>query len=381
MPLGECQLFRKGLRDFHRARFSRAERSFQAAAQGFLAQKQFSQYFEAAAFLVRSHVERDIDQLNNVERKSCEIYEGVRRNVAELLAQKDLTAADQSRGRFVLALLALAEGDLEGAAEKLRLSLELAEKAEESSALIEPLYALAYWALKNSDEDLAFSYLQRLNAILALKENPKYTVKAQLLAAAIHLKKGEYDQGLKNAWKAYRELLQVPNFVVYIHTLNYLAQLYIGKQDLKGARHYLELAQQALVGSELRRVSSYVSQTLNSLNETRSMDGCELRYEVARGMLTNREGRTLDFAGQFVMQDLLKLFALSPGRSFSKEEIVLKVWGETYDPSLHNNKLYVTIRRLRRMLQQLDVSVPNTKLIVRSKNGYRLDPEVHLQLR
>lgn len=381
MAVAESQIFKKGLREFYRGRFSRAEQSFLSAADSFLSSQKFSSYFESAGFLIRSHVERDIDRLSNVEKKSCEVYENVRGNVRSLLAQRDLSVADQSRAHFVLSLLDLAEGDLEQAEVKLHQSLEEAESSQDPLVLTEPLYGLAYCSLKKGDIEPALSYLERLKHLLELKPNPKYAVKSLLLGAEIYLRKGEFDRGLKCAWKAYRELLHAPNFVVYIHTLNYLAQLYMAKDDHLGARHYLELAQQALVGSELRRVSSYVNATLNSLNEDKGFDGYELRYEVARGVLTNRHGRTLDFAGQFVMQDLLKLFAQSPERSFGKEEIVLHVWGETYDPALHNNKLYVTIRRLRRMLQQMDLTVPNTKLIVRSKDGYRLDPEVHLQLR
>jgi DNA-binding winged helix-turn-helix (wHTH) protein len=103
-------------------------------------------------------------------------------------------------------------------------------------------------------------------------------------------------------------------------------------------------------------------------------------FEVNRGLLTSPNGQQLDLGGQFVLQDLLALFAKYPDRSFSKEEIVRAVWDEDYDPTVHNNKLYVTIRRLRRMLQQMDLAVPSSSLIVRSKDGYRLDPEVHVQM-
>ncbi len=65
--------------------------------------------------------------------------------------------------------------------------------------------------------------------------------------------------------------------------------------------------------------------------------------------------------------DLLKLFVQNPGAVFSKEYLVENVWKQPYDPSVHDNKIYVTIKRLRKMIEP-DYEKP--KYIFRAKNGY-----------
>jgi DNA-binding response OmpR family regulator len=56
-----------------------------------------------------------------------------------------------------------------------------------------------------------------------------------------------------------------------------------------------------------------------------------------------------------------------PGETFSKEIIVKKIWNQDYSPAMHDNKIYVTIKRLRKMIEP-DINKP--KYIFRAKNGY-----------
>lgn len=65
--------------------------------------------------------------------------------------------------------------------------------------------------------------------------------------------------------------------------------------------------------------------------------------------------------------DLLRLFVQQQGHVFSKEFLVEQVWKQSYDPAVHDNKIYVTIKRLRKMIEP-DYDKP--KYIFRAKNGY-----------
>jgi DNA-binding response OmpR family regulator len=67
----------------------------------------------------------------------------------------------------------------------------------------------------------------------------------------------------------------------------------------------------------------------------------------------------------------------SPGEVYSKEAIVEKIWKQSYDPSVHDNKLYVTIKRLRKMIEP-DFDKP--KYIFRAKNGYYLNKNARVLL-
>ena len=84
---------------------------------------------------------------------------------------------------------------------------------------------------------------------------------------------------------------------------------------------------------------------------------------------------SVDFKNQFVLLDMLRLFINSPGETFSKEELVKRVWKQNYDPSVHDNKIYVTIKRLRKLIEP-DYEKP--KYIFRAKNGYYLNKETKI---
>ncbi len=67
---------------------------------------------------------------------------------------------------------------------------------------------------------------------------------------------------------------------------------------------------------------------------------------------------------------MLRLFMKQPGAVYSKESLVKQVWKQDYDPGVHDNKIYVTIKRLRKLIEP-DYEKP--KYIFRAKNGYYLN--------
>ena len=74
---------------------------------------------------------------------------------------------------------------------------------------------------------------------------------------------------------------------------------------------------------------------------------------------------------------MLKLFISRQGEVFTKEYLVERVWKQDYNPDVHDNKIYVTIKRLRKMIEP-DYDKP--KYIFRAKNGYYLNKATKIQL-
>jgi DNA-binding winged helix-turn-helix (wHTH) protein len=89
--------------------------------------------------------------------------------------------------------------------------------------------------------------------------------------------------------------------------------------------------------------------------------------------LTSRLKGEIRFEGQFILRDLLRVFLESPGHIFSKEDLAKKVWKDTYQPRIHDNKIYVTIKRLRGLLEN-----DGDDLILRAKTGYFLNPKIRV---
>ena len=64
---------------------------------------------------------------------------------------------------------------------------------------------------------------------------------------------------------------------------------------------------------------------------------------------------------------------------FSKEYLVENVWKQPYDPSVHDNKIYVTIKRLRKLIEP---EYDKPKYLFRAKNGYYFNKavKVHFEI-
>jgi DNA-binding response OmpR family regulator len=64
-----------------------------------------------------------------------------------------------------------------------------------------------------------------------------------------------------------------------------------------------------------------------------------------------RDGKPVaDLRRRTLLKRLLFLFAAAPGRTFSKEEIVERIWDVDYHPLRHDAALFTNVMRLRRLL-------------------------------
>ena len=122
----------------------------------------------------------------------------------------------------------------------------------------------------------------------------------------------------------------------------------------------------------LHKIDSY----LKLLNHNQE-DSADLIFDLEKHSVIERNLGSIDFKNQFILLDLLKLFISNQGHIFSKEYLVEHVWKQNYDPEVHDNKIYVTIKRLRKLIEP-DYDKP--KYIFRAKNGYYLNKSSKIQL-
>jgi DNA-binding response OmpR family regulator len=103
----------------------------------------------------------------------------------------------------------------------------------------------------------------------------------------------------------------------------------------------------------------------------------DLVFDSISNSVVERKKGKIDFKNQFILLDMLKLFLRNPGEVYSKEALVKAVWRQDYDPAVHDNKIYVTIKRLRQLIEP-DFDKP--KYIYRAKNGYYLNRNAKISL-
>ncbi len=94
-----------------------------------------------------------------------------------------------------------------------------------------------------------------------------------------------------------------------------------------------------------------------------------LAVDAVRETIWRKGTELADLRRRSLLKKLLFLFAATPGRTFSKEEIVQTVWNVAYHPLRHDAALFTNIMRIRRLLGE-----DGAEIIRVTEDGYRFEP-------
>ncbi|MBI4508833.1 MAG: winged helix-turn-helix domain-containing protein [Deltaproteobacteria bacterium] len=95
----------------------------------------------------------------------------------------------------------------------------------------------------------------------------------------------------------------------------------------------------------------------------------ELVIDGVREQVLRNGSSVADLQKRSLLKRLLFLFASAPGKSFTKEAIVERVWRVDYHPLRHDAALFTNIMRLRRLLGE-----GGEEFLRIGEQGYRLEP-------
>jgi DNA-binding winged helix-turn-helix (wHTH) protein len=361
--------FEQGLFAYHRGDYSQSLRELEKACQVALAVKDHATYVESCTYLLRVLAEREeFAKIDKIEAQ-----------VLEILKTTALPPELKSRAMYVLGISACyrdLDGRQELAMKRFREAIDFAVLGNDKACLAAPLYgaATSHYACQRYTE--ALKELDRLGILLSCLRLPDLDSACHLLRAMILHKQGLLDDALKSGWLAFESLKHHPNLVLYLHTLCILGTINHLKGDLGSARLYLDLADRTLKRNEFPRIARLVDEAVAALGSPR-LSEMDLIFDTRTGILIEKAKGEIRFEGQFILRDLLRIFLENPGHVFSKEELVRRVWRESYDPKIHDNKIYVTIKRLRKLLEPENAK---SDYILRAKNGYLLNPKTRVQI-
>lgn len=347
-----------------RCDFKTAETYFLRAASGYLEKKDFVNYLRCINRLLRAYAE--------MENHSA--IDDVKEKLQELMLKEKVSL--DSRTYYSLGLCASYKGQNKTALEYLEKSLAVALAADDKESICYAINGISiiYTALGRYEDALKEIYnLQVFFQVLPL---PELRLSSQIMNGHILREMGKFDQALEVFWKCYEELREQKNLHIFISLLYAMGVTYLesGNHDL--ARMYLMLAKSSADPENLRYSTRIIEKRLAQIGDVAIVD-YDLVFDAVNKQITEKKKGKVDFKNQFILLDLLRLFMKSPGEVHSKELIVEKIWKQSYDPRVHDNKLYVTIKRLRKMIEP-DFDKP--KYIFRAKNGYYLNKNARVLL-
>lgn len=335
------------------------------AAIIYLESKKYDQYLKCLQYTLRIHAER------GEQEKITEIKE----NLHDLVIREGITL--NSRTYYVLGLCSSMRGQPDNAVEYLKKSLQMALEKDNKEDMCYAILGLSicYSQLKKYEEALKEVY--NLNIFLQVIDNSELKMAALNANALILMEMKRYEQALDILWSSYelvKKTKQLNATVVCLTNIG-ICLFELGQKDT--ARIYLNLAAKTLDPSN----NKYVMKTLERYLSQLSIDPAEdydLTIDLEKHFITEKNLGAIDFKNQFILLDLLKLFITNQGQIFSKEYLVKHVWKQDYNPVVHDNKIYVTIKRLRKLIEP-DYDKP--KYIFRAKNGYYLNKSARINFK
>ena len=355
-------LFELGKLYSDRGDFFQAMEKLQLAADGFLLSRDFVHYLKTQNLLLRLYAETD--QEDRIFQTKEKLQDLVLKEGFEL----------NSKTYYTLALCASYKNQLDTALEYCQkaLAIALANDNKEDICYAISGTAVVYTRMGRLQEALKEIYnLQIFFEVLPLSE---IKISTLVLNAHILTDLKKFDQAIDILWQAYDLIKVQKTMLMHIYLLFNMGRTYLKSGNKEMARLYLNLAFKAVDPKNTARLARQIEAEMKDLGQENASN-FDLIFDVENHTVTEKKLGRVDFKNQFILLDLLKLFIQNQGQVYSKEYLVEQVWKQEYDPAVHDNKIYVTIKRLRKMIEP-DFEKP--KYIFRAKNGYFMNKSANV---
>lgn len=349
---------------YEKADFKRAVPLLEEASLHFFESKNFDSYLKSLNLLLRMYAEQD--DLVKITAAKEKLQQLVTRDNYPL----------SSKTFYTLGVCAALRDQDELALEHFQkaLTLGLNQDSKEDICYAINGIAIVYYKIGKLEE--ALNEVYNLKVFFQLLPLPDLQLSCQILNAHILRKIGKYPEALSMLWKCYEILKHHKNIHFYLSLLYGLGLTLDEAGDSDLAKVYLHLARNLIDEDSLKVLYRQVVQRLERIGPTTPED-YDLVLHLTAKKVTERLRGTVDFRNQFILLDLLNLFLQNPGEVYSKEKLVQKIWKQEYDPVVHDNKIYVTIKRLRKLIEP-DFDKP--RYIFRAKNGYYLNKNTRIRI-
>lgn len=347
-----------------RGDYSLALPNLQEAAKSFLSEKNFNYYLKTLQLILRIHAERaDHDQITQIKE-----------NLHDLVIHEGIELS--SKMYYVLGLCSSLKQQPDNAVEYLRKALELGMKSNNQEDMCYAILGLSICYRQQGKYEEALKEVYNLNIFLQVINNTDLKIGSANSNAKILMDLKKWDHALDVLWLAYEEIKHSKQLHTAIGILINIGVCLFETGQKDAAKIYFGLAYKSIDPANNKAYVSITEKYLKMLNSTITAE-LDMVFDLDNHAIVEKSLGKIDFKNQFILLDLLKLFISNQGQIFSKEYLVEHVWKQDYDPEVHDNKIYVTIKRLRKMIEP-DYDKP--KYIFRAKNGYYLSKSAKVEL-
>lgn len=183
-----------------------------------------------------------------------------------------------------------------------------------------------------------------------------------LLQAFLMRESGDFHGALNFYWRAYGLVSKCGSLHLNYSVLFDLAKAHLMIGEIEKSRHYFSLVEKGISAQEM----IFLSSRLHDQKAQMPYRVEEIQFDRAHGRVMIGQ-KWIDFGRQSILLNLFEILAAQSGQPVGHEELARLLWDEEYDPRVHDNKIYVTIRRLRELLEP---SAVRSTLILKDRQGY-----------
>jgi DNA-binding winged helix-turn-helix (wHTH) protein len=345
----------------------------------------YDNYFRSIACLLRIHAERlDFGKYDSLIREVMQVgssLAGYRRYEPKIHYKQGIAAS--YRGNKEEAKLQFSQARL--LLENLLRDDSLPKKDREDVQrdLLSTRYALAMIEKDQSNPSLALKLADEL-----LKEIDDLThgehaleyIQLHDIEAWLHMLKGQCfrelgdpHKSLDSYWAAHSILKSHRNWSHYYYVLLGLGRAYQALGNHERGQIFFDLISDAIGNLELNALKRMLERISSASSQQR---GHRLLVDRERKVIVEPKIGEVHFERRFVLLEIFYLLASQPGKVFSKEDLVDKIWRESYNPMIHDSKVYTSISRLRKLIEP-DFKRPI--YILNERDGYAFSPAVQLE--
>lgn len=343
----------------HNCQIQKAEQLLKQALPEYLENKNYEQYFRCYQLYVRTLAE-------------LEKYELIPKAIQAIEAQFiNLNISPTPKMYYIRAYCASQIGQFQTAYELCEKALTLALQSANEQKFSDILYSLSGLVACNmmafKKYDVALKQISQMQEILDKQENREIRVTSLLSLSKIYSILDNHELADRTLDQAKSHLRDQKSLLNHIIFLMISAENAIKKNLHLNAFYYFEFALNLCDPTELPFRYKIIKTKHDDLKSKYFNNNLYIDHEKKVAYEKNI-GR-IDFKNQFILFELLKTLIDKNSQPTTKDEISQILWNEKYNKDLHDNKIYVTIKRLRNLIEPHSHS---TKYLFRSKDGYFL---------
>lgn len=330
--------------------------NLEQASKIFLEEQNYDKYLLALKYILRIHAERG----------EQEQITAIKEHLHDLIIRQGIELS--SKIYCSLGSCSVLKGQPDNASEYYKKALELGLKDNNQEDMCNAILGLSITYRLQGKYEEALKEIYNLNIFLQLLNSTELKIASANANARILMDMKKYEQALDVLWMAYEEIKHTKQLYTALGILINIGTCLFELGQKDAAKIYFSLAHKSIDPVNNKAYSAYTEKYLKALNAGATSE-VDMVFDLDNHAIIEKSLGKIDFKNQFILLDLLKLFISNQGQIFSKEYLVEHVWKQNYDPEVHDNKIYVTIKRLRKMIEP-DYDKP--KYIFRAKNGYYL---------